>query len=185
MNTFALIGISGVGKSTFTNRLQLSAVTKIFSASNLIKLSRAESSGDIVEHDKLRLANIDNNQAHLINGFETVRADSDAQIIIEAHALIDTPSGVIEIPTNVFACLSIDHFFHLYVPAEKILEYRRGDSSRDRPRLSVEEVKNHQTRSIELTARISWELQVPMTVIGHDQSDYFRETLKHYSNRVS
>jgi len=173
MKTYAIVGVSGVGKSTFTKALKERGTINVFSASNLIKLSKAESNDREVEHDKLRLGNIDDNQIHLISGYNKIRLESTGNIIIEAHAIIDTPSGLSKISSEVFSALSISHIFHLYVPADRIFEFRKHDHGRNRPRLSIADINEHQDISLSHSSQVSHDLGVPMTVINQSHSSYF------------
>lgn len=97
----ALVGLSGVGKSTLLEDARRRLVFEHLQASDLIKAERQERQGKPAAHDLLREGNIDDNQDLLISGFMR-RAPEEGLIVLDGHTIIDTPDGLVEISPSVF-----------------------------------------------------------------------------------
>jgi len=162
---FALVGLSGVGKSRLISSIQNDMEFQALSASNLIK---AEKEAD-TDHDDLKNHDIKDNQRLLIDGFNRAKTNNNQDItVLDGHTVIETPNGLIEISSNVFKEIDIKHFIFLVEDPEIILERRIKDSSRKRSVTSLTKLVEYQRRALEVTTEIALELRTPVTVITSD-----------------
>jgi adenylate kinase len=155
----ALVGISGVGKTTFARQLAEDLPIQHLTAGTLIKMGSAIKSSD---RDRLRLADIDENQQFLIDGFHQSRDPNKRYIVMDGHVVIHGPLGLEELSADVFEALKIDGMVHLSTDPTRILEHRISDDKRDRPILSEQEIFEHQSRSIAVAKTICRSLNVPL-----------------------
>ncbi len=160
----ALVGISGVGKSTFLHNARRRLVFEHMQASDLIKAEKLEQQDKPIAHDFLREGNIDDNQALLISSFMR-RAPKEGLIVLDGHAMIDTPHGLVEISPSVFSAINVSRFIILIDDVEKIAARRLSDARRMRPSLSNDELAEHQERSILSAYRSALALKVPLLVV--------------------
>lgn len=160
----ALVGLSGVGKSTLLKDARRGLVFEHLQASDLIKAERQERRGKPVAHDLLREGNIDDNQALLISGF-TRRAPDKGLIVLDGHTIIDTSDGLVEISPSVFSAIDVSYFVVLVDDVEKIALRRLSDTRRTRPVRSQEELAKHQERSVLAAYRAALALSVPLFVV--------------------
>jgi len=162
---FALVGLSGVGKSRLISSIQDDIEFQTLSASNLIKAEKEVGT----DHDDLKNHDIKDNQRLLIDGFKRAKANNNQDItVLDGHTIIETPNGLIEISSDVFKEIGIKHFIFLVEDPEIILERRAKDSSRKRSVASLAELVEYQRRALEITTKIALELRVPVTVITSD-----------------
>jgi adenylate kinase len=160
----ALVGLSGVGKSTRLKDVRRGLVFEHLQAGDLIKAEREERQGKLVAHDVLREANIDDNQALLISGFLRY-APEEGLIVLDGHTVIDTPDGLVEISPSVFSAIDVSRFVVLVDDAEKIASRRLSDRRRTRPFRSPEELAEHQERSVLAAYRAALALRVPLFIV--------------------
>lgn len=155
----ALVGISGVGKTTFARKLAEDLQIQHLTAGTLIKMGSAIKS---LDRDRLRLADIDGNQQFLIDGFHQSRDRNEQYIIIDGHVVIHGLLGLEELCADVFDALEIDGMVHLSSSPTRILTHRINDEKRERPILSEQEINEHQSRSIAVAKTICRSLNVPL-----------------------
>lgn len=160
----AMVGLSGVGKSTLLEDARRGLVFEHLQASDLINAERQESHGKPVAHDLLREGNIDNNQALLISGFMRY-APEEGLIVLDGHTVIDTPAGLVEISPSVFSAIDVSRFVVLVDDVEKIASRRLSDTRRTRPFRSPEELAEHQERSVLAAYRAALALSVPIFIV--------------------
>lgn len=167
--TIAVVGISGVGKSTFLFELQKTVRFQLLTASSLIKdQKRAIEQGSLTS-EELRLANIGDNQLLLVDGFHRKRDIGAEIVVLDGHTVVDTPNGLIEISSDIFNKIGIETFIFLMERPELIADRRAGDSDRTRPNLSVEKLQQHQNLALTVAARAALTMRVPLIVITSDQ----------------
>lgn len=159
-----LAGLSGVGKSTLLEEARQRLAFKHLQASELIKLEKQARQTNPVEHDLLREANIDDNQALLISGFMRC-APEVGLVVLDGHTVIDTPDGLVEVSPSIFSAINTTHFVVLVDDVEKIAMRRLSDTRRTRPIRSPEELAEHQERSMLAAYRAALMLRVPMSVL--------------------
>jgi adenylate kinase len=155
------VGVSGVGKTTFLNNLRPLLSFQHLTAGTLIAAGTRAS-----DRDRLRLSNIDNNQQRLIDGFSLQRDQSAEIVVLDGHAIIDTGSGLDEIRADVFAELKIKAMVHLTAAPERILHNRTIDLNRARPLLSMNELSQHQARSVAHSEAVARTLTIPFVEVA-------------------
>lgn len=166
----AVVGISGVGKTTFLSRVAAKCEFQHLSAGTLIAQGRSLAS---TARDSLRSSNLDENQSLLVEGFKDA-SDPDAKIIIlDGHVVMLSPVGLAPIDSRVFASLGIDIIAHLEADPPQILSNRLKDTGRERPSLSIEELGAHQIRSLAEARRVADDLGIELKRLTHDDDDVF------------
>jgi ABC-type dipeptide/oligopeptide/nickel transport system ATPase component len=100
----ALVGISGVGKSTLLRAAAETIQFQHLQASALIKAAKEKQTAETVVTDDLRTADITDNQALLVQGFSDARDPSKTLIVLDGHTVIDTPNGLVTIEPRIPAC---------------------------------------------------------------------------------
>lgn len=161
----ALVGVSGVGKTTFLHGLAGLVEFQHLSAGSLIA---SEKQIQEAERDHLRLENVPDNQRLLIDGFHRA-SDPDASVVIlDGHVFVHTPEGLEAVAAQVFTSLHIQSIIHLEAPPEKILENRTRDKARSRPLLTAAEISDHQDFSLATAADIAKQLQIQNLTISHN-----------------
>ena len=162
-----IAGISGVGKSYVINQLKEDSSHYVnFSAGTLIKKRRSN-----MARDQLRLLDqegIMQNQFLLIEQLiEEVNAvPKEKTILFDAHMLIDTDDGVVEIPLDIFSKINPARFIYLYEDPETISERRARDVSRQRPIRTLDELGSQQDRSLLLVEKYAEQLDVPVATVA-------------------
>lgn len=147
-----LAGISGVGKTTFLKKLATEIEFQHLTAGTLISNGKSIEPKD---RDAIRFSNLDENQELLISGFHHTRDNEALVVLIDGHVVIDNGSGLEKINSNVFKALNIDAMVHLNADTDQIFKNRENDESRARPKLSREQLKDHQEYSILAAYEIS------------------------------
>jgi adenylate kinase len=163
---FVLVGISGVGKTTFLRRVREKVEFQHLSAGGLILNS---ASLDHKGRDELRFSDIDENQRLLVAEFERARDKSARRVVLDAHTVIETRDGIREIGTAVFEMLRIDGLMHLSSSPELILRNRINDIGRSRPQLSISEIAKNQATSLSAARRIAKDLRIPFCEVSADE----------------
>lgn len=153
----AVVGVSGVGKSTFLKAAGEFLTFKHLTAGSLIGKARAE----IYEHDDLRLQDIDENQRLLVKGFEREKNTAGSLVILDAHTVIHGASGLEVIGPRVFAAFRPDAIAHVEANPRHILANRMGDQMRKRPLLSIEDLADQQALSRAAAMEIAQALSIP------------------------
>lgn len=159
----ALVGISGVGKTTFLKGLSEVVDFQHLSAGSLI--AEARKKGD-EERDGLRANNIDENQELLVSGFFLKIDPSAGRIILDGHMIIHTQTGIEIIDPSVFEKMSIRGLIHLSAPPEQIERNRLNDATRQRPNLSIKELSDHQGLSLSTSKGASEYLRIPFLEVA-------------------
>lgn len=163
--TIFLAGISGVGKTTLLKKIGSEVVFQHLQASTLIGDELLRDDRENTAHDKLRSANIDENQQALIRGFARNRNKMQMPIVIDGHTVIDTPSGYICVPASVFDALTVEHIIFLSDAPDRVAHRRQQDSSRKRPSRTVSELHDYQRMALLHATSISAELRIPLIQI--------------------
>ncbi len=161
----AFTGISGVGKTTFLQRLRGYIAFQHLTGGSLISEARQETDET---RDRLRLADLDENQRLLIRGFALARDPEAGLIIVDGHVVIDHSNGIQDVPATVFERLGTTLMVHLEADPNLILRNRTGDIARDRPVYSVEVISSHQELSRMRALDISRILNIEYIMVKHD-----------------
>jgi len=100
----AFTGLSGVGKTTFLRRLSEHVSFQHLTGGSLIETAR---DADQQDRDKLRHADLNENQRLLIQGFALARDPEANLVIMDGHVVIDSSDGLTKLPVDVFRSLGI------------------------------------------------------------------------------
>jgi|JI8StandDraft_2_1071088.scaffolds.fasta_scaffold01406_11 adenylate kinase len=165
----ALLGLSGVGKTTMLNRLSEKHAFTHLEASRLIKAEQVRRSITAQSSEALRTGPVLDNQALLIAGFQHEASSIKGAIVFDGHSVIDGGNGLIEIPAAVFAALELNAVCFLQAEPAEILARRQSDSARQRPARSEEALAEHQEKAIEVAKAIAEQLCLPFALIGDAQ----------------
>lgn len=167
----ALVGISGVGKSTVLRALARELDFHHLQASTLIKTAREALTAAAVDPDQLRRASIADNQTLLINGFRAARSPDTPLIILDGHTLVDTPAGLVVIEPSVWAQLDIHRFIFLNDDSHAIARRRAADQTRQRPPRTPQELDRHQEAALLSAYAAARSLSVPLHVLPITRPD--------------
>lgn len=176
-SVIAVVGISGVGKSTMLRTAVASIPFQHLQASALIKEAKELQSSGTVATDDLRTKDITDNQALLIKGFSNRRDPVAALIVIDGHTIIDAPSGLIIIEPSVFAAMGVTEFIFIADDPMAILSRRANDKSRNRPERSTIELAHHQEQAVLAAFSAALNLAVPLHIFTSGQIEALREII--------
>ncbi|WP_374413506.1 ATP-binding protein [Novosphingobium colocasiae] len=166
----ALLGLSGVGKTTLLKRLLGQVEFTHLEASRLIKAEQARRSIAAQSSEALRTGPILDNQALLVAGFKYEARYIDGPIVFDGHSVIDGENGLIQIPLDVFASLELQAICILQAAPVDILARRRDDIARPRPARTADALAEHQEMAIEVARAIAEQLNLPFSLLG-DKDD--------------
>jgi len=166
--TVAIVGISGVGKSSFAKRLSCLVNVEIVGASNLIRSILEASTGTKWTSEDMRNADTDRMQEALIDGFENLRKQVGIPLILDAHTIIDKGTYLERVKPSFFQRLGIDLILNLRADPTELVERRHNDLKRIRPELSVDEISRHQKESTESAIAIGVALGVPCVNVSNE-----------------
>jgi adenylate kinase len=169
----AIVGLSGVGKSTIISKIPSYIRFQSLSASELIKAQKET----YTNHDELRFHDINDNQRLLIDGFKRKKDSSLGAIILDGHTVIETPNGLVGLPASVFGAMGVNHIIFLIEKEELIFERRARDKSRNRSTVTQAELLEIQKHAVEITTKIALELRIPLTILTADNSSELHRIL--------
>lgn len=170
----ALTGISGVGKTTFLQKLSEALDFQHVTGGTLIAAAREATPKN---RDAIRYENLDENQRFLIEGFALTRDPNAKIVVMDGHAVIDDGQRLSEIPCDVFEALDISVMVHLEGDPEQIVANRRKDTSRSRPSYSLSVLEQHQVISRAHAKSVAETLEIPFYVVTHNDIDRLVEIL--------
>jgi adenylate kinase len=183
MFVIALVGLSGVGKSTLLAKLEKRIPLKHFAASDVIKAELARSESRSASSEELRLGSVLDNQSLLVSGFARCTQGLEGLVVLDGHTVIDGSCGLIEIPAEVFAAAHVRHIIFLKAHPDQIAE-RRTNDARSRPHRSPEQIREHQQVAITVTRKIAAQLYVPLTIIQSDNLTCLRELFYKFASVI-
>jgi adenylate kinase len=160
-----VVGVSGVGKTWALTELAKRRPFQHLSAGGLIRDAR-ELAKTANALDALREANIDENQRMLILGFRNAIDASASHIVLDGHTIIETPSGVVTIDSDVFGQLGITEMIFVEDSADAIAHRRAADMSRKRPLASAAQISDYQEIARRQAHRICQRLNIPLNAIN-------------------
>lgn len=154
----ALLGLSGVGKSTLIARLNKRMPVLHLQASALIKAEQAYRAQQPEDSESLRLGTVVNNQVLMIAAFRRATANAQLPIVFDGHSVIDGRDGLLEIPASVFADLALDAILYMSADPHVIAGRRLADTGRDRPARDAEALAEHQRVAEDAARRIAGQI---------------------------
>lgn len=177
MSIVGLFGLSGVGKSFFSEKLiQEESNFTCVKASDLIKFA----SGEIL-YENLNKQNVDRNQQILSREFASFRANHpNKSILIELHNVIETPLNIEFLRGEVFETLMLTHVVFLQLAPKKLYQQRLNDASKVRRLSGIDELKSLQDWSKNLCLKTFASRKIPLLVLESDD----RSNLKKLSDFV-
>lgn len=177
----AFTGISGVGKTTFLQRLSERVDFQHLTGGSLIAKAREMPDQN---RDVLRQADLDENQYLLTQGFAVARDPTARFVIMDGHVIIDGSKGVSAIATAVFKALGATVMVHLETGPKWILQNRMRDTQRNRPVHSVDTLSAHQERSRQRAMEVASDLAIEFLSIRHEDLDVLADFLLAQHPRV-
>lgn len=173
----AVLGISGVGKSTLITKIRETIPLIHLQASGLIKAEQAHRAQNPDSSETLRNGAVIDNQALMIAAFKREAAESELPIIFDGHSVIDGRGGLIEIPSSVFGELELDAICFLAADPDAIAERRRADIERERPIHNAAILQDHQKIAESAARRIASEIKCSFISVTESEISLLRELL--------
>ncbi|WP_419728145.1 ATP-binding protein [Lichenicola sp.] len=165
MSLIVLVGISGVGKSTFLDIVSKKVDFHHFVASKIIRDELVRQGEGDLSSEELRLGAILDNQRLLANGFLHEAAGTTLPIILDGHVLIDGKDGIVPIPAETFRRIGAKHMVFLQDEPDRIRLRRSRDEIRSRPARTVEQLEDQQDYAIKTAAVICRSLSIDMLLL--------------------
>ncbi|MCP8686080.1 ATP-binding protein [Marinobacterium sedimentorum] len=165
-----VFGLSGVGKSSLAEKIcDARSDFVCVKASEILK-----NYNGTIAFDELTEDSVANNQRVLECGFEIYRQlNSEKNIIIELHNVIETPKKLVDVNINVFERLRLDMACFLYLEAKDLLSNRLLDDERKRPIVSIGELDKRQYYALAYFEKCFSTLGVPYFIITNDHYNGF------------
>ncbi|WBY16701.1 AAA family ATPase [Erythrobacteraceae bacterium WH01K] len=177
MKTVAVVGLSGVGKSTSIRRAAMDIDLLHLQASALIKLEQEHRAGSACSSEDLRLGPVLDNQALMLAAFSRMTHGVRSLVVFDGHTIIDGAAGPIFIPAEVFNALGCKSMAFLWDEPELIAQRRQADHRRDRPALTSHLLSRHQNLAERAAREICGELDIPLKLIKGSDQTAFQEFL--------
>ncbi len=173
-----VVGVSGVGKSYVIGRCAANAGFIHVQASEVLRQAKADLLARTVDREELRKGQVLDNQTLLSEAFGKLRARQSRPIIFDAHNIIDTDDGYVEIPLDVFRLIDPYVVIALSGDPESILGHRTRDTDRVRPDRTSGQIAEYQALVIALAEKHARDLSVPFRLVGAgDEEDFARAIL--------
>lgn len=178
-----VVGVPGVGKTTVIKKVEAllnkSGDKNSVVVFGTIMLSEAKKMG-ISDRDDIRKLNV-NEQKELQNkASDYIRTIKDKVIIVDTHLFIRTPSGFLPgIPENVIKKLKPTNLVLITASPEEILERRATDNSRDRDKISIEDINRELDLARSMISTISVLSSAPFEIVSNRSN-----MLESASNRI-
>lgn len=176
MVVVAVVGISGVGKSTALKRAALRVEFQHLMAGQLIKDELTATSENIKNIDQLRFGEVTGNQTRLISGFKR-QVSNQRLIVLDGHTVIDDGKQLTPISARVFDSIGIHSMIFLEASPGAIRNRRLHDTERSRPILSLEAIVAHQETALDVAKDICARLNITLHRIDVDDLDLLSSTL--------
>jgi adenylate kinase len=161
--TVFVCGVAGVGKTHLINRVIAKCPTAVtYRASAIIQEARR-----VADPDALRSLPIDEiaaSQELLIGGLSRLRDHCTAALLVlDGHSVIDSEDGFFDVTVETMKRLRVHSIVHLEDSVERIKQRRDMDTTRERPRRSLEQLAAYQSRSLRMCQSYQSELSIPLT----------------------
>jgi adenylate kinase len=164
--TVLVCGIAGVGKTFLISRvLEQFPSALAWRASEIIGEARKISDPEYLR--QLPIDDLRQSQELLVKGYEGRQVMRTGRLVLlDAHAVIDAPSGFFDISTEVIRRLRPNAIVHIEDAVERIVERRKRDTKRPRPARTAVQLSLYQERSLQLCQTFADKLDVPLTRIS-------------------
>lgn len=180
MTVVAVVGLSGVGKSTLLSEMSKRHAFLHLQASQLIKSEQQKREDTPLTSEQLRLGPVLDNQDLLVSGLERAVQGYSGLVVFDGHVLIDTDLAIIEIPSSIFARIGCRHLIVLTDSPDRLGRRRVSDALRSRPPRSAAMLRQHQVRMVEIAETIAGDLGIPFTKLNIDDRDGFEALLQSF-----
>jgi adenylate kinase len=164
MFVLAIVGLSGVGKSTLIGQFEKELPLRHFTASELIKSELALRESQVATSEELRLGPVVDNQILLGSAFARRTEGLEGPVVLDGHVVIDGASGLVDIPASVFG-LGVQHMLFIRASANEVAERRQKDALRARPQRTITEITAHQEHALRRAKTITGQLGIPLAVL--------------------
>lgn len=161
-----IVGISGVGKTTFASKISQNTGWQHLVASELL-FSGKEAKG-LSYQQANRLSALDESEFLLPRRFNEARDNSAEVILLDAHTAIETSQGLIAVPSGVFKAVSVGVFVFVSAKGQVILEHRLNDTARARHLVNADELSRLQRATLTITVEIACELCIPVSEVSFE-----------------
>jgi adenylate kinase len=165
MFVLAIVGLSGVGKSTLIGQFEKELPLRHFTASELIKSELALRESQVATSEELRLGPVVDNQILLGSAFARRTEGLEGPVVLDGHVVIDGASGLVDIPASVFGGLGVQHMLFIRASADEVAERRQKDALRARPQRTITEITAHQEHALRRAKTITGQLGIPLAVL--------------------
>lgn len=163
--TVLVCGVSGVGKTHLiqSSLCQLPGALS-WRASEMIGDAR-----ETADPERLRTLSMDEirySQELLVEGFKIRRrAHPGDLVLLDAHSVIDSDHGLVEIPADIVAHLELSGIIHVSDDIDRIVERRLMDRKRVRPTRTRDHLDTYQARSLKVCQSYQDALGIPLVQI--------------------
>lgn len=141
-----IVGIPGVGKTTLVTRVVKvlraagRSVTVVSFGSAMLDEARKRG---IADRDMLRKLPLADQRALQTTAASAIASMSEEYVIVDTHAFIKTPAGYYPgLPADVIAALRPSNLVSVHARPEEIYNRRVSDETRNRDRVSIDDIKN-------------------------------------------
>lgn len=141
-----IVGIPGVGKTTLVTRVVKvlraagRSVTVVSFGSAMLDVARKRG---IADRDMLRKLPLADQRALQTTAASAIASMSEEYVIVDTHAFIKTPAGYYPgLPADVIAALRPSNLVSVHARPEEIYNRRVSDETRNRDRVSIDDIKN-------------------------------------------
>ncbi|WP_336973834.1 ATP-binding protein [Sphingobium aromaticiconvertens] len=162
----AILGLSGVGKSSLIKGINDTVPLLHLQASDLIKAEQAYQESTPDSSEELRTGAVVDNQLLMIAAYKRKTAATDLPVVFDGHSIIDGLNGLIEIPVSVFSELELDAICYMVADPHLIAERRRADVGRERPHRDVPTLVQHQHLAETRARQVAEAIGCPFILIG-------------------
>lgn len=107
----------------------------------------------------------------MIAAFQRLTRTTTLPVVFDGHSLIDGRDGLLEIPSPVFAALSLDAVAFLAADPAAIFERRRLDAGRERPTRDLVTLAQHQSLAESAARRIAEDIGRPFHSLDGDTTE--------------
>lgn len=165
-----LFGISGVGKTRLASLLAAREPRLLHLQASSLLRAHLNRSAEALRTDAP--GKVVDNQGSLASAFAAARLRRERDdVILDAHSVIDTEDGLVDVPVAAIAPLGLTALAFLRAPPDQILR-RRAKDSRQRPARSEYQLAEYQERALHVCQGYARDLDLPLEVLsGADHSD--------------